>query len=489
MSFLELPLEIQQRILSNLLSNSDVAALSIQCRALHSISDMATRKKYHHISVCRSEDGIDAPFGLLMETKSQRGLSDEDTKLVQAAVRKAGFTGPDEHQVVNMLMQRLDGTSGGFDDCGREPQISFLSRWSSLDSGAKPQVTFIAQALTAILIAVSPNLVSMVMAEPFCGGYKHPTEEYPLAKFLRQANSEPERKPYLQNLRDVYFININNSNETDEFCYQEMDFYGCCDLVDNLPSIESVSADLVEDDQQTGKSDFVEKCSNISRISLHHSSVTSVYLARLIWSCKSLREFQYSIGGRSSIDGGYPMVNPKTLLKVLCGHKDTLEIFDFDCRDVIHLLDNGSRVQPYETPFDSGIDEKERIFLKAILGHGESLKEFVGLKRLSVGIEFLLYLAKGVSGESDEQREMVTLAEYLPDSLEYLCVRGYQRGVDNEHDEQMKALMAFFKTESSNLKEVVGIEESIPHSTHVDDIDDEESIWSLQERGYEEFYM
>lgn len=142
MSFLELPLEVKQRIISYLPSHSDVAALSVQCRALHSISDMATRKKYHHISVSPSEDGTEVPFGLLMdilkrptlghyvrhvecctptarykdyeETKPQRGLSDEDMNLVQAAVRKAGFTGPSEHQVVNMLMQRWNGSCGGF---------------------------------------------------------------------------------------------------------------------------------------------------------------------------------------------------------------------------------------------------------------------------------------------------------------------------------------------------------------------------------------
>lgn len=362
---------------------------------------------------------------------------------------------------------------------------------SNMNRDEESRATFVAQALTAIFIAVSPGLVSMAMAVPFYGGSRFPTKDYPLAKFLRQVNSEPESKTYLQHLRDVYLINIKCIMESSKAYYQEMDFYGCCDLFDNLPSIESVSADLLEDVNESGKQDFVEKCSNISRISLHHSSVTSTYLARLIWSCKSLKEFQYSIGGRSSDEGGYAIFSFKLLLKVLCGYKDTLEILDIDCKTGMFLLDEeeaGNRIQEDETPFEPDIPEERLMFLKAIWRHGGSLKEFGALKRLSLGIKYLLYLAKGVSGESDDKRDMVSLAECLPDSLEYLCVRGYERGVNSEHDEQMDALMALYRSGSSNLKEVRGIEKLIPHS---DDVEpkDKDRLWSLEERGYKDFYL
>ncbi|KAJ6113908.1 hypothetical protein N7523_007225 [Penicillium sp. IBT 18751x] len=82
---------------------------------------------------------------------------------------------------------------------------------------------------------------------------------------------------------------------------------------------------------------------------------------------------------------------------------------------------------------------------------------------------------------------MANLAECLPVSLEYLCVRGYEREVNTEHDEQMDTLMALYKSGSSNLNEVVGYEELIPHSDHVKP-DDEDRLWSLQERDYLEFY-
>lgn len=139
MSFLSLPLEIHQRVISCLLSNRDVAALSVQCRTLHSLCDMATRKKYHRIGVSSCEEAIDKPFALLMDilkrpslgnyvrhiecrtatsrhmdykqVNSQRDLSNEEMTLVREAVKKGGFTGPQEDRVVNMLMQRMEKTA------------------------------------------------------------------------------------------------------------------------------------------------------------------------------------------------------------------------------------------------------------------------------------------------------------------------------------------------------------------------------------------
>jgi hypothetical protein len=136
MSFLNLPLEIHKQIISYLISNRDVAALSIQCCALHSICDMATRKKYHRISVSSGEQSIDRAFDFLMEilkrptlglyvrhvecheplswytdyeeTKPMRDLSSDEITLIRGAVRKAGFVGLKEDRVVNMLMQRLE---------------------------------------------------------------------------------------------------------------------------------------------------------------------------------------------------------------------------------------------------------------------------------------------------------------------------------------------------------------------------------------------
>ncbi|KGO48344.1 hypothetical protein PEX1_021370 [Penicillium expansum] len=462
---------------------------------------METRKKYHRISVSSCEEAIDKPFALLMDilkrpnlgnyvrhiecrtatsrhmdykqVNSQRDLSNEEMTLVREAVKKGGFTGPQEDRVVNMLMQRMEKTA---------TFSSYLHR-ESLG-------TFITQALTAILIVVSPNVVSMALTDPSGMSCNHAID-FPLAQLLRQANASPENKSYLRNLRDVYVINKNDSTWSDGRFYVPMDFSGCLRLFDNLQSIESVRVDIMEEDPN-GNVEFKEKCSNISKISIHNSSVDSLYLANLIWSCKILKEFQYSIGGRASNDGGFAMFNPKAFIKVLCAHKKTLEILDVDAENEIYIFEvadeeeRDDQFNQYGSPFESGISDETCKFYKSIWTYNGSLKEFVALKRLSLGINFLLYLAAGVSGEPYEKREKLDLVDCLPVGLEYLCVRGYQKGQKEEHDEQMDALMTFYKSGASQLKEVKGIDEFIPNAEVVKDPDnDDHLLWSLEEIGYE----
>ncbi|KAJ5437526.1 hypothetical protein N7445_006070 [Penicillium cf. griseofulvum] len=500
MSFLSLPLEIHQRIISYLLSNRDVAALSVQCRTLHSMCDMATRKKYHRISVSSAEEDIDRSFDLLMdilkrpnlgtyvrhveccnatyrrmgykEAKFQRDLSEEEMNLVRKAVRKGGFTAREE-RVVNMLMQRM----------GKTATFTYQQRESI--------GTFVTQALTAILIVVSPNVVSMAMTHP--AGFISNVIDFPLAEFLRQANASPENKPYLRNLRSVYIINKNDDTWSDSRYYVPLDFSGCLRFFDNLLSIDSVRVDVMEEDENE-ELQFKEKCSNISNISIRHSSVGSLYLATLIWSCKVLREFQYSIGGRAaSNDGGYSAFSPKVFIKVLCAHKETLEILDVDAEDEIHVFeisdeeDRDERFNENGSPFEYGIDDETSAFYKSIWTYSGSLKEFVALKRLSLGINFLLYFAAGVSGEPYKKKKgKSNLVDCLPVGLEYLCVRGYQKGENEEHDEQMDALMVFYKSGTSQLKEVKGVDKVIHNAETVQYPDDNPHLlWSLSEMGYE----
>lgn len=315
--------------------------------------------------------------------------------------------------------------------------------------------------------------------------------DFPLAELLRQANASPENKPYLRNLRSVYLINKSDDRWSDSRFYLPMDFSGCLRLFDNLLSIESVRVDIMEEDPN-GNLEFKKKGSNISKISIHHSSVDSLYLASLIWSCKVLREFQYSIGGRASIDGCSSTFNPKAFIKVLCTHKETLEILDVDVENEIYrfeIEDEEERDDQFNQdggPFESSISDETCTFYKLIWTYGGSLKEFVALKRLSLGIDFLLYFAAGISGEPYKKRDKLDLVDCLPVGLKYLCVRGYEKGENKEHDEQMDALMAFYKSGSSQLQEVKGIDELIPNAEVIHDPDnDDHLLWSLEEIGYE----
>ena len=80
------------------------------------------------------------------------------------------------------------------------------------------------------------------------------------------------------------------------------------------------------------------------------------------------------------------------------------------------------------------------------------------------------------------------LSNELPESLEYLCVSGYERGENAMHDAQIDTLMAHFESGSSQIKEIVGIDECIPHSEDVFTQEpDEAYLWSLEKHGHNLF--
>lgn len=359
---------------------------------------------------------------------------------------------------------------------------------------------FVAQALAAVLVSVSPNLVSMGMTQPFSHytddeEEEEPKTEFPLVQLFHQANANPGGTSYLQRLRDVYLINTGKYVTDDGRFYVKMDMIACLDLFNRLPSIESVSIDALEEDEDHGKPGFEHKTSNISRVHINHSSLDTTYLLRVISSCKALRQFQYTIGGRASDDGGSCIFNPKAFIKGICEHKQTLETLDVDVeRDIWEFHLSHPQAEPdFErhggpAEYEDDEDPETYQFMISIWERSGSLKDFAALKELSLGIHFLLYFAKGVSRIDRAKSEEVMLADSLPDSLEYLCIRGYHRGKNPDHDAQIDALMDRFKSGSLSLKEVRGVDGMIPNAEIVEDPDhNEELLWSLEDAGYGEY--
>lgn len=363
--------------------------------------------------------------------------------------------------------------------------------------------TFMAQAIATILISVAPNLVSLAMTRPFdnsFGLWRFPEEwnevdhvHFPLDKFLRRTNADPEGKSYLQNLRDVYIINEFPCHANVHDNYYRSDFMGCLPLFDRLPAVESVGIDLLDVDDD-GRQDIEHRTSNISRIRLNHSSLHPVYLARLIYSCKVIREFQYTIGGRAMGGHGNPFFTPIPVFKVLCEHKHTLETLDLDVESHLPMLRDWdeNKVQEHfaeKNPAWHADEEEEALefqFLTSIWKLEGSLKDFTALKSLTIGIGLLLYFAKGVFLNPDTRQRPIMLLDCLPDNLESLCIRGYQRGLNDHWDAQVDALLAHYKSGKSSLKSLTGIEELIPNAVDLEEpIRPRNLRWTLEKIGYE----
>lgn len=138
-SISDLPDELLLYVISQVPSHQDVAALSQQCRRLNRLCDMNMRRKYRKIKLSRREDMERARDMLLsILRKPQLGkylqhleldqsssssftriwrsdicpakisLQPEDQERVSKAIKNAGFEGPKEDEVLNMLLQDMD---------------------------------------------------------------------------------------------------------------------------------------------------------------------------------------------------------------------------------------------------------------------------------------------------------------------------------------------------------------------------------------------
>ncbi|KAE8417094.1 hypothetical protein BDV36DRAFT_296410 [Aspergillus pseudocaelatus] len=500
----DLPIEIHHRILSFVHSHRDVAALSIQCRSLHTLCDMSMRKKYRRVRIDSNDKSLNKAFAMLMEilkrpslgryvrhiecskgppcfddyterTNSLRDLNDKEMQLLRAAICRAGFTGSETGRILNMVMQTEAGEE--------RPWPRYFPTMS--------RGVYIAQAMTALLISVSPDLELLAMPPPFYNytGFYWPEQshdyesvKFPLERLLRQVNSNPNNMPFLQNLRNVYVI--NNDLDEERF-YLSMDFMGAMHLIHCLPSIEMVSTDILQEDEN-GAPRLEPGSSNISRFAIHHSSLDIFYLANVICSSKVLREFQYSIGGRDVLGGSYSKFNPKTFFFTILPHRETLEILDVDVECNIGEFNNEAvEYEELDDIFEQwgGRRDAEHVWTgtpaESLWGQSGSLREFRALRRLSLGIHTLMYYAQGVNLA---KRESFRLADCLPPNLEYLLIRGYQKGQDEMRDAQIDLLVAWKDSGLSSLTEIQGITECIPHAEDVGNPDDEDApLWERDE--------
>ncbi|OKL58672.1 hypothetical protein UA08_06034 [Talaromyces atroroseus] len=459
--FTHLPFEIQHRVLFFLYSHRDVAALSVQCRSLHVLCNMPLRKRYRRIRITSSRKSFNRAFNMLLDILTKPGLgehvrhieytkeccanepnpeqprrelSGEEMQLLRAATRRAGFVDAEGLRVIDLLLQ----------------------------------------------------LVNLDVHKYATRGLAPEEVGFPLYQLLYRNNTSPQESLFLQHLRSVYMININKDYLDDGRCYSFMDFTGALAMFHRLPSINSVSVDLLlEMPYATPVAEIAE--SNVSRIAIHHSSITSMYLASLICSCKALREFEYSIGGRSRTPPAVSFFNVKTFIKAILMHKETLEILDVDVEEDMGYLfkvDSSTRDRCLDVQYGQREAEVGRSGPPpvAMWDQSGSLRDFHALKRLSLGVHFLMYFARGVKPTHDGS---FSLVDCLPESLESLCIRGYERGKSEENDSQVDALVALQKRATSKLKTIIGIEALIPNSKHVDYPDNgRHLLWIMQEREW-----
>jgi hypothetical protein len=174
---------------------------------------------------------------------------------------------------------------------------------------------------------------------------------------------------------------------------------------------------------------------NYSDISVTHSNIGDADLCYMIDSCKALRKFTYTIGGRAGFEGP-TVISLSPLVRSLWRHRHTLEELDLDIED---NMSAGELYRMY------GVERQEEIHDEDLeyeeLWEGEmaeldtsletvpsdiSLIDFPKLKRLSLDVHSLCFLARGI-GPNRLGAEPVSLVDLLPGSLQSLRLYGKGR--------------------------------------------------------------
>jgi hypothetical protein len=376
-----------------------------------------------------------------------------------------------------------------------------------------------AQLLGPLLISLAPNLEKL----------KFTNLEPVVEDFLIKVNYGLLPQDCLQKLRHVTFGPSQNGAfwMYDTRFYNRYDIISMTRLIHRLPSIESISVEGITEDNE-GKNFQPPGISNIKRIHIGHSDISSSTLSGVIRMCKALEEFSISVGGRSSSSGGFKVMRAKILGKALLSQKSSLKVLDIDMDEYArggsgywvgdeYIMGEGDEMDKYNLRHIERtlkyerqdkyfqMDEAESLGLGLPLLTTDmpdtrqyhltigSMHDFTALTHLSIGVKMLLgpQVYKPSTRNETSLPAPFKLADSLPPNLEYLCIRGYRAGMDSLWDEQIKDFMESKAEKRPALKEVLGIEKEIPSQESVDHPDHNgDLLWrdpKGEEDGWEEW--
>ncbi|KAJ2998408.1 hypothetical protein NUW58_g334 [Xylaria curta] len=322
----------------------------------------------------------------------------------------------------------------------------------------------------ALLLIICPNIEIL----------KYEEGSRVVESVLRRNNYGLLPGAHLQKLRDVTILPTSDDILGDERFYTNVDIMAMLRLFHRLPAIESMSIDAALSENDGGYVQrFPPGTSNLKRVSITHSIYGTDVIGPLIKVPKRLEKFTFTTGGRCNYDGGYTARCAETIGRALYEHRSSLRKIDIDIDEYI----GGEET---EEEGQNGKDEWYHRDMEISTGppatnrapntreYGKtigSMHDFEALTHLSIGIGLLL-------GVNERGEAPFRLVDALPKSLEYLLIRGYERGAVARYDAQIDELLLLRQDRLPSLKELHGLDETIPIAVSIEDPDDnEEGLW------------
>lgn len=339
-----------------------------------------------------------------------------------------------------------------------------------------------------MFLSTCPNLESL---EVYVDSHRFPQRDMHIEKFLHEANDTTPG--HLRNLRHVHLLHDTRGYLYDPRFYNQYDLLGTLRYFHRLPSIELLSMNSVCLMEQHGLRRLAPRKSNIRKIHLGHSSLSTDCLCAILDHCKVLEEFKYSNGGRASIQSS-PLIWQEPMGLSLSRHSSTLRVLDLDT----HIHGSGyesssSDEEPFDFDYDEGdsrddpelreIPLQEYISFKEVPEQTErwsgfatgSLRDFTALTHLSIDVGF--FVDKKRPKDDGDGKKTPSLADLLPPNIEYLRIRGYREGEHEETTQCVSGLLPHLAMgRLPHLTKIDGVTKYIPIAEDVGDPDHDEGL-------------
>ncbi|RSL81456.1 hypothetical protein CEP51_005814 [Fusarium floridanum] len=339
-------------------------------------------------------------------------------------------------------------------------------------------------AAAVIILAMCKNISTLYLGDLIVPWGRYHIPHSMVGAYLEAMRLGQVPQPSLQKLKRVEMIEGRNGAFSG---YGRATFTAPFFFFNQLPEFKELVADAVEE-YQVEALPVEPGSSNVDKIEITHSNVYTKTMVTILKAPRALREFTLWLGGMSNRDGSSCWVVTKEIGEALATQKETLEKLDLDLSMGSDSdspwpdLKEGQKPWPesltdpndvkedeeYEDEDeeeDNEADKPRRIFYSGPTGTTlGSLADYHALKHLSINPGTLLTpTERGINYlrplKSKPARRLINL---LPPNIESLCLYGYVKGESRLMDKQVKELMEKKGERLPKLKEVRGVEETVP---------------------------
>ncbi|QIW98739.1 hypothetical protein AMS68_004257 [Peltaster fructicola] len=431
-----------------------------------------------------------APLARKQQQEADRQVGEDD--ILRRQLRVLSLTAEQE----TAWMKRLTWTNTDL----VAARMAETSRERQGDSFYESQDAEFAQYAGTLLLMLCPNIEKLI----------YEVNPGVMSSILLRNNYDLLPDRHLTKLREVELLAEAGIFLHDPRMYNRLDVLGTMRLFHRLPSLEKVSMHAVGTDVNAEMQYFPPASSAVKTLVLDHVDFATATTGPMIRMAKQLENLTVIAGGRATRGGGWVVQYPRTFAKALARHKKSLRVLDIDMDSICHAGKNGRYLLEEDLPDERTDYERWHHPEAADLGdvlseidrqdsteplHTWEIEDDSDYDGSAPAPELREayapeYRHSPICWESwnwmPPRGNYLKLVDSLPVSLEYLLIRGYQRGQCEYYDAEIDDLLHHRNRRLTRLETILGIDVIIPSGEKVEDPDlDEDLLWVQEDPDLE----